>query len=266
MRRFTLTTPPMKGDDVEAAQARLAENKYGRFYWGDQDGEFGPRTNEACLRAKYWLGYPDAGNNRYTAGGYGEFLDAFLGGAKLDAELAQRRKDRIAQVKKLRAAALALAKAEAKKGIREDPFGSNNVLYSRWYMRNPNGWQARDEGPRWCAMFVTWCYVNAGSSVFKRHPDERWAFCPFVVRDAERGDRGLLLTRNPQPGSIVVYKRGEKDWCHIGICEKWLDRAAGKFSAIEGNTSKSNNNNGGAVMRRDDRSLRDNVVFAHVIR
>ena len=218
------------------------------------------------MRAKYWLGYPDTGNNRYQAGGYGEFLDAFLGGAKLSADMAQRRKDRIAEVKRLRAAALRAAKGEEKQGIKESPFGSNNVLYSRWYMKRPQGWQNRDEGPKWCAMFVTWCYDQAGSKAFQRLPGERWAFCPFVVRDAELGDRGLLLTTNPQPGSIVVYRFGKKDWCHIGIFEKWLDRAAGTFSAIEGNTSKSNNSNGGAVMRRDDRSLRDNVAFVHVIR
>jgi CHAP domain len=258
----------MTAPDVRQAQRRLHTNPYGRFYWGKRDGVFERRTDEACARAKYWLGYPDRGSNRYQVGGYGEFLDALLSGAHLAPEFEERRTARIERTKELRTKALQLAQGEEAKGLKEDPMGSNNVFFSRWYMRHPAGWRKKNEGPAWCAMFVTYLYSKAGSKAFARMPDDRWCNCMKVVEAAERGD-GLLLTTNPQPGTVVVYDfpatRTSEGGTHIGLFEGWTNRRQGTFTAIEGNTALGDDNNGGEVARRD-RNTAPVIAFVHVLR
>jgi hypothetical protein len=254
----------MKGDDVTEIQQLLAKNEYGSFFADDFDGEFGELTNQACKRAKFWLGYPDTGTSQWQTGGCGEKLQEFLSGAKpLPKDNADRRKERIAESKKkgkLREEALKVAIEQL--GTHENPGGSNNVVYSRWYMNKPDGWKAADEGPPWCAMFVSWCYTQSGSQAFD-HSATRWAFCPFVVADARQGRHDLTLTTNPQPGDVAVYQFGHKDFRHIGLFEKWIDRGRGSFSAIEGNTSQASDDNGGEVQRRQ-RETSGGVSFVHV--
>jgi hypothetical protein len=86
---------------------------------------------------------------------------------------------------------------------------------------------------------------------------------PFVVGDAEQGRHNLTLTRDPQPGDIVVYKFGSNTFKHIGLFEKWTDRGRGKFAAIEGNTSQASDDNGGEVQRRQ-RDTSGGTTFVHV--
>jgi CHAP domain len=134
----------------------------------------------------------------------------------------------------------ALQKAISQLGITESPANSNNTKYGQWYGVNYQPW---------CAIFVTWCQLMVGD-----HPafvkGSRYAYCPYVVADAQAHRYGLSVTDDPIPGDIVVYNwswSGEYD--HIGIFEKWVDGRS-SFNAIEGNTSYSDNSNGGEVMRR----------------
>jgi hypothetical protein len=264
MRSLRLTTPMMKGEDVREAQQLLAKNPFGSFFNDEVDGEYGEITQQATKRAKFWVGYPDTGTNRWQSGGFADKMHAFLSGAKpLPGDYAKRRATRIAEQKqqgKLREKALKLAVEQL--GTREDPFGSNNVLYSRWYMNRPTGWKLENEGPPWCAMFVSWCYTESGSQSFASNK-QRWAFCPFVVGDAQQGRHNLTLTTDPQPGDIAVYKFGSDTFKHIGLFEKWIARGSGRFSAIEGNTSQSSDDNGGEVQRRE-RNTSGGVTFVHV--
>jgi hypothetical protein len=254
----------MTGEDVSEIQHLLAKNEYGAFFADEFDGEFGELTNQACKRAKFWLGYPATGTNQWQSGGCADKLHGFLSGAQaLPKDYAQRRKKRTAESKtkgKLRKDALTVAIKQL--GTHEDPHGSNNVLYSRWYMNRPNGWKLENEGPPWCAMFVTWCYVQSGSQTFDSKAT-RWAFCPFVVADARQGRHDLTLTSDPQPGDIAVYQFGHSEFRHIGLFEEWIDRSRGSFSAIEGNTSQASDDNGGEVQRRQ-RDTSSGVVFVHV--
>lgn len=55
MRTFSLTNPPMRGDDLKPLQKAL---KAGRFYNGQIDGIYGPACGLACKHAKWALGYP----------------------------------------------------------------------------------------------------------------------------------------------------------------------------------------------------------------
>lgn len=260
MDTLGLTTPLRTGEEVEHAQRLLADDgnrsRFGNFHPGPADGEFGEMTARACKRAKYWLGYPTA----KIAGTYGDRLDGFLTGRRdlpyLYVLRRARRKRRAARTP-LREKALARARSQI--GVKESPAGSNNVLYSRWYrgISPANGWA-------WCAMFVTWCYVLEGAKGFAR--GSRWAYTPFMLFDARAGRNGLAVVRDPQPGDVVLY-----DWdklsgppaMHVGLFERWTDRGAGRFTAIEGNTAVGNDSNGGAVMRRD-RSTSQVAAFVHV--
>jgi len=264
MRSLRLTTPMMEGEDVREAQNFLAKNPFGVFFNDDFDGEYGEITHQATKRAKFWLGYPETGTSRWETGGFADKLHGFLSGTTpLPAAYAKRRKTRVAESKKQgKLREKALKRAVKQIGIREDPSGSNNVLYSRWYMDRPFGWKLANEGPPWCAMFISWCYTQAGSQSFESNK-QRWAFCPFVVGDAEQGRHNLTLTRDPQPGDIVVYKFGSNTFKHIGLFEKWTDRNRGKFAAIEGNTSQSSDDNGGEVQRRQ-RDTSGGATFVHV--
>ncbi|HYY75472.1 MAG TPA: CHAP domain-containing protein [Gaiellaceae bacterium] len=251
----------MTGDDVREFQELLTRNKYGTFFQDEIDGEFGELTNQGCKRAKFWLGYPDTGRNRWQRGGCGPKLHAYLSEQKpLPKRLAERRRERLRAKRRKPLREKALARGIKGLGTRESPPESNNVRYSRWYMNNPNGWAA--DGPPWCAMFVTWCYTRSGSEAFDRNA-ARWAFCPFVVADARQGEHHLTVTTNPKPGDLAVYRFGTAEFKHIGMFEKWIDRSAGRFSAIEGNTSQASDDNGGEVQRRE-RDVDDGVVFVHV--
>jgi len=147
-----------------------------------------------------------------------------------------------------------LSKAKTQIGIKESPAHSNQCKYTDWYgMIGP-----------WCAMFVTWCDVNGGKPVpsFKRGVN--YAYCPYIVSDAQLGKNGLSITSSPKPGDLVVY-----DWSwdgvfdHVGIVKTPPD-GRGTFEAIEGNTSLDNQSNGGQVMDRTRSKSDANIVFVRV--
>src|SRR5205085_3819534 len=58
-RELRLTSPHMRGREVELAQHRLHNNRYGEFYKPSHtDGVYGPETAAATKHAKYALGFP----------------------------------------------------------------------------------------------------------------------------------------------------------------------------------------------------------------
>lgn len=244
MKSYHLTSPPMRGDEVKTAQRRLSGvNKFKENYKPNKiDGQFGETTAGACYRAKFALGYPSKELTRT----YGQTLDNYLTGKTPLPDAFRRRRT---QRKKAAAAVpigvKALRKAQTQLGVKESPSGSNRVMYSTWY---------GIIGP-WCAMFVTWAYDGVGSKAMAR--GSRYSYVPNIVSAARLGGRGLAITSDPKPGDLVCFDwNRDRTADHVGMFEKWINRGAGTFSAIEGNTSSSNNSNGGQVMRRNrDRSL-----------
>ena len=121
-------------------------------------------------------------------------------------------------------------------GYKESPPGSNGNKFGRWY--------GMDYQP-WCAMFVSYCFYNAGLAI-PITTSKGFAYCPYGVKWFK--DKGKLFN-TPELGDIVFY-----DWKndgisdHVGIVEKI--NTDGSIIAIEGNTSIGNNSNGGQVMRR----------------
>lgn len=260
MTTLTVTSPLTRSEEVRRAQLALAgENVLRQNFLRDKvDGEFGEATGRACRRAKYWLGYPQ-GQLRAT---YGRTLDALLTGKrKPPAPYAARRRARqlAAKRKPLRAKAFALLVPHV--GETEDPPGSNWSSFSHWY--GVKG--------AWCAMTVTWAYVNAGSKGFQRNA--RWAYVPYLLGDARAGRQGLSITHEPEHGDIFVVDWQNSDgrnpyaFDHTGLFDHWHDRFAGTFRTLEGNTSPDDagsQSNGGGLFRRTRSMKTARVVFIRV--
>jgi hypothetical protein len=238
-RRLILTTPMMKGQDVEFAQRLL--KRHGD-YEGEIDGEFGVLSAQASYRAQFRLGYAKPMQGFFTP------LERYLTGkakptAAMKTRSAQRKKDK-AKRSGLRLKAL----AEMKKliGTTEAPGDRPNVTpVGAWY-----GVQ-----DAWCAMAVTMAYVKAGSTGFAR--GSRWAFVPSVVATARAGEHGLTVTKNPKPGDLACYDLDHSNFAtaknHIGMFEKRT--GPGTFQAIEGNHNDR--------CERVSRNMHSDIVFVH---
>ena len=237
METLTLTTPFTEGPEVRKAQKLLARNKFAKFYDGKLDGIFDEETARACKRAKYWLGFTDAAIDPI----FGDRLAGFLDGSMpLPAAQTTRRKARLKADKEKPLREKAFAEAKKHLGVQEAPKDSNIVLFSKWYGTNGH----------WCAMFVTYCYVQAGAKgSFKK--GAKWSYCPYILECAKAGDNHLAITHKPKRGDIVLYQFDQDARAdHVGLFERSIDRS-GNFTAIEGNTGSISDANGGEVMRRN---------------
>jgi hypothetical protein len=223
-RILGLTTPMITGPEVRAAQELLQKNPWKQDYLQDDvDGEFGPATARACKRAKYWLGFLPAHMKPTFGPDLRKLLDQTT---PLPPLYRTRRGERLKTENTLPAKAFKIATDAADKGIREDAGKPNQVFFSRWYGM---------PGQPWCCMFVTYCYVQAGSKAFRRR--DRWSFCWHVSDAARDGRHNLAVTRDPQRGDVVVFGAPKFPDGHIGLFDAWVDRGQGTFSTIEGNTS-----------------------------
>jgi hypothetical protein len=240
----------MRGDDVKRLQQGLVKHGYLK---AQADGVYGPLSAQATYRAKYWLGYrvPDQ-----SASG---LLLSYLEGRKTSAEMRKRAAQRKRAKPKLPMREKALRWLNGHIGDKEHPAGSNRIPWaSEWYGLI---------GP-WCAMAVTRAYVEAGSKSFAR--SRRYAYCPYIVNDAHAGRNGLALTRDPQPGDLVLFdwEGGRSVADHIGLFRKWTNRGRGEFESVEGNTASSasgSQSNGGEVCVKQRRTPQVEV-FVHVAR
>jgi peptidoglycan hydrolase-like protein with peptidoglycan-binding domain len=251
MDTLGLSSPLTHGDRVKNAQKRLAGSNVFKtnYHPGVQDGVYGQTTARASKRAKYWIGYP----LHEIKGIYGSSIDGYLSGEKkLPPAYAERRKNRLTAIKATPLRQKALNQAISQIGTKEAPAGSNHVKYGVWYGMDRQSW---------CAMFVTWCYVQVGSKAFRR--GQTYAYVPYIVHDAHAGHNFIAVTHDPQPGDAVCYdwdKDGVAD--HVGLFEEWINKSRGTFRTVEGNTAVGNDSNGGEVMRRE-RNLTQVQVFAH---
>lgn len=252
MRTLALTSPFTVSPAVTRAQIMLKRGAIRElradYLRGPVDGIFGESTARACIRAKFWLGYSTASMLPV----YGDQLHGYLKGTKpLGPVMKIRRARRLREAQEIPLRVKALNLARTKLGTKERPGGgANDSWVNDWY------------GIRgaWCAMFVTWAYVQAGSKSFKAgltgvgglHPGSgTYAYCPYVVGDARAGRNHLQIVSfvQAQPGDLVLFNwDGDWDADHIGLLEK--KDGFGAFYSIEGNTAVGNDSNGGEVMRR----------------
>lgn len=247
-----LASPLMRGPEVRALQLLLGDtnntSKFGNFRPGSVDGVFGESTAGAVRRAKHWLGYKNPDNVA------GPRLVEYLSGKRsLNLGMKARRAARLRKHADRPLRLKAFDKAKAQLGVKESPPGSNRVFFTAWYGMIG----------AWCAMFVTWCYVMAGSKrTFQK--GVRYAYTPFMVRDARLGVNGMALIKSGEikRGHIVMFDwqllgQGENPYYtdHVGLFDEWISKEAGTFRTIEGNTAVGADSDGGQVMYRD-RNLR----------
>lgn len=256
-RELHLTSPLMRGSDVRYAQRLLFNNVFKtRFLKSGERAAWDEVCAAAVRQAKWELGYPERGIN----GRFGSRLERYLhGNDKLPLLHRRRRTNRLKRDLGNRA----LAEARRWLGSTETPPGSNIALpFTLWY-----GW--RGWGAPWCAVFVSYCLQRAGSKAVKPS-EERWAYCPYVVRDARAGRYGLRQVSwlEARAGDLVLF-----DWDNDGIADHigFFDRKVGvaTFSTVEGNTSPDNFSNGGKVVHYNGkdaplRNIRDVLLFARV--
>lgn len=133
-----------------------------------------------------------------------------------------------------------LTVALRQKGTKENPPGSNKSKYGNWYGL---------DGNPWCAMFVSYCFYQAGLPL-PIQGEKGFAYCPHGVNWFRK--RGRWSTANPEPGDVVFFcwsNDGIAD--HVGIVKE--ARGHQDIVSIEGNTSPVNDTNGGEVMVRERR-------------
>lgn len=116
--------------------------------------------------------------------------------------------------------------------------GDNSTKYGKWF--------GLDFQP-WCAIFVSWCFSQAGNPLPKMGFSKGFASCQKGLEIFTKKNK---ITKDPKPGDLVFFdwdKNGKYD--HVGFFEKWLIKNK-TFQSIEGNTSTKDQRNGGMVMER----------------
>ena len=236
-RTLHYTTPPMHGEDVKALQRALSNGHYGDFLADAAgiDGEFGLYTSQAVYRAKFWLGYakPDKAA--------GEALVRYLKQTTaLTPDMKKRREARLRLKAETPIRLKALAKMKTHIGEKENPPFSNVCpITKRWGVIGP-----------WCCMGVSEAYVEAGSKSFRR--SDKYTSCGVIAAAAEQGRDGLSVTKNPQPGDLVLMKwpgLTNYRFDHIEMVEQ-----ARPLKTIGANTSPDSSgsqSNGGGCYRKD---------------
>lgn len=108
------------------------------------------------------------------------------------------------------------------------------------------------DGQRWCAMFTSWCFNQAG---MPRSGMTHTAWTPGIYTTADRANR--WHPSGAKPGDLVLFSFSRPSATrplgisHVGLVEEV--RADG-VATIEGNTDGGGSNNGGQVMRKIRRS------------
>lgn len=233
-----------------AVNARLAARGLPRIV---VDGELGPETRAAIHRVKYLLGYPLDRTTRTRSGNTYIFHPS-----KRPAAYRALAKKRKLKKPALRVRAYHEMDKWARAGVHEA--GGNNIgpIVSA-IIRTAGG----TPGEPWCGDTVAAAYIRAGSKT-AHESARRFAYVPYI--------KGLLThVRSPALGHVVTYDfQGDGTEDHTGIFVRWVDRAAGIFLAIEGNTSPGSRTSDGSgadgVYYRQRSVKADGAKFYRVLR
>lgn len=142
--------------------------------------------------------------------------------------------------------------ASGELGVKEQPANSNLQKFGKWYGM---------DAVAWCAIFVSWCYDQAGVTLPNINTIKGFHYCPTMYNWAKRMEK---ITIDPFMGDIVLFDwEGDGKANHTGIFVEWIEKGK-TFKSIEGNTSPSNESNGGEVMLRN-RKLSQVQCFVNVL-
>ena len=127
--------------------------------------------------------------------------------------------------------------------------GNNDTIYGKWYGLNNNPW---------CAMFVSWCYDQAGLvSKVAAQTKKGFASCDAGLKWFTKKNK-IVPVGQAQPGDLVFFqfdKDAQAD--HVGICAS--NDGKGFLMVYEGNTSAdtkgSQSNGDGVFLKKRSYSL-----------
>lgn len=134
-----------------------------------------------------------------------------------------------------------LEAARSQIGVQEGP--NNDSPYGEWYGLNHNPY---------CAMFVSWCFNEAGlSSIIAAQTKKGFASCSGGLAWFQKHKR-VVGKYQGQPGDIVFFNfNGDGTPDHVGLIE---NASKDGITTIEGNTSpdfrRGSQANGDGVYRR----------------
>jgi hypothetical protein len=123
--------------------------------------------------------------------------------------------------------------AASQVGVRENPSGSNNVIYNTDYY----GRTINSSSYAWCAVFVWWCMKKIGCADLY-YGGNKTAYVPALLDWARKAGR---IVTDPQVGDWIVFDWNSNDVPdHIGIIE---NVSSDRLTTVEGNVND-------AVVRR----------------
>jgi hypothetical protein len=236
VRTLHLTEPYLSGPDVLALQHLLADNRYGSFFRGEFDGQYGPYTAQRAAASKWHLGYavkniaPTAGPQLISLlGGQAALTPAML--QRREARIAAAREHRANPAKALRLRALEIARRDV--GIVEG-YG-NDIKYNEWWCDGDN------DGAPYCVRAGSYWYAHAGSKVIVR--GSRYQGTDVLLYDAQHERNGVVLDPDPDPGcGFVIDFDGHIDPDHFGLYVS--DAGHGLFNSLEANATLSTGKQG----------------------
>jgi len=124
-------------------------------------------------------------------------------------------------------------------GYTENPANSNITKYGEWFGFN---------GVAWCAMFVSWCYAQAGCKLPNIGYSKGMAGCQTAVKYFKENNQ---IVEIPQVGDIIFFDwNGDGRYDHTEIFNGFTSAKKTHMYTIGGNTSLTNQSNGGSVMNR----------------
>lgn len=146
--------------------------------------------------------------------------------------------------------ALVLKIAQSKVGIKENPPGSNNVIFNTlFYGRPVHDGDKPGASYAWCFTAVSEIFQEAKLPLPGIQYRRGFAGVPFAMQHLKQWATEVSF-ENAQPGDLIIY-----DWNqdnrpdHIGFL-KTKDLKLKTIQALEGNTAIGNDSNGGEFMDR----------------
>lgn len=121
-----------------------------------------------------------------------------------------------------------VAKAKSYIGTKENPLGSNNVIFNTDYY----GHAVSGSSYAWCCVFVWDVFRMCGASDLF-YDGKKTAYCPTLQAWGKKA--GLSVpTSDVRAGDIVLFDwNGNKDPDHVGIATGIINN--GVFPTVEGN-------------------------------
>lgn len=131
--------------------------------------------------------------------------------------------------------ALEVAFDEHRKGAGESGGNNQGPFVAKYHRSTEDILEVKQWS--WCAAFVSFCFRNGAAAIKKEMPFKYSGGAQNILKQFQAKGWGYRISdTDPQPGDIVVWKRGSASWMgHIGIVYDYKD---GILYTIEGNRGR----------------------------